>query len=357
MTRVFQVPPRDVDPSLLEEPAAILRSGGLVGFPTETVYGLGVSTRVASAVERLVDVKGRPGGKPFSYHLARVEEVSGIARVSPLAAKLLERYAPGPITLLLPSLEDPEKQVGVRVPANEIARKLIELAGAPLFVPSANPSGEPPALSGEDVLRYFDGKIDAVVDGGTTLLKEASTVVRVEDSGFQVLREGIITREMIHQCLEGRRILFVCTGNTCRSPMAAELFKKHLAAKLRKPLDELNELGYRVASAGTFAAEGSPPSEHAVTALEEMGCDLSRHYSQPVTLELLAECDHVYTMSSSHYQVLQRLCEELPRSARPRIDRLAEECITDPVGGDLETYRRCAAEIDSAIRRIVGVTT
>ena len=356
MTRVFQVPPRDVDPSLLEEPAAILRSGGLVGFPTETVYGLGASTAVSPAIERLIDVKGRPGGKPFSYHLARVDEISGIARVSSLAAKLLDRYAPGPITLLLPSLEDPKKEVGVRVPANEIARRLIELAGVPLFVPSANPSGKPPALSGEEVLRYFDGKIDAVVDAGTTLLKEASTVVRVQDSGFQVLREGIITREMIHQCIEGRRILFVCTGNTCRSPMAAELFKKHLAAKLGKPVDELNELGYRVSSAGTFAAEGSPPSDHAVTALREKGCDLSRHHSQPVTLELLAEYDHVYTMSSSHYQLLQRLSEELPRSARPRIDRLADECITDPVGGDLETYRRCADEIDSSIRRIVGIT-
>jgi tRNA threonylcarbamoyl adenosine modification protein (Sua5/YciO/YrdC/YwlC family) len=355
MTRVFQVPPRDVDPSLLEEAAGILRAGGVVGFPTETVYGLGASTRSPEGIERLMEIKGRPNGKPFSYHMARVEEIRDIAEVPPLAAKLLERYAPGPITLVLPSRHDPSLEVGVRVPANEIARKLIELVGAPLFVPSANPSGQPPALSSEEVLRYFDRKIDAVVDGGTALLKEASTVVRIAGSGYQVLREGIITKEMVHQCIEGRRILFVCTGNTCRSPMAAELFRKHLAKKLGKDADELNELGYRVGSAGTFAAFGSPPSEHAVTVLAELGLDLSRHHSQPVTPELLAGCDHVYTMSSTHYQVLQRLCEELPATARPRVDRLADECITDPVGGDLETYRRCAKEIEEAIRRILGV--
>jgi protein-tyrosine-phosphatase len=239
------------------------------------------------------------------------------------------------------------------VPANEIARKLIELAGAPLLVPSANPSGEPPAISAEEVLRYFDEAIEAVVDGGTVLLKQASTVVRIDEKGYEVLREGIITREMIHQLLEGRRILFVCTGNTCRSPMAMELYRKHLASKLGKARDELNELGYRIASAGTFATKGSRPSDHAVEALKEMDCDLSRHVAQPLTPELLAEVDRVYALGHSHFQVLERMIADMDPEARPHLDMLCEEGVMDPVGSDMETYRKCAQEIEAAILRIL----
>jgi protein-tyrosine phosphatase len=356
MTRVLQAPPSGFDLAPLEEAARILRSGGIVALPTETVYGLAASSRIPEAVEKLLRIKGRPDGKPFSYHLSSVDHIADLVEeVPPLARRLLERYAPGPITLVLPGRKEAGGGwVGVRIPGNEIARKVIELAGAPLFVPSANRSGEPPAIRAEEVLKVFDGEIDAIVDGGTSLLKEASAVVRVDESGYEVLREGIVTKEMIHQLLEGRRILFVCTGNTCRSPMAAEIFKKRLAEKLGKEPDELNELGYRILSAGTFAARGSPASEHAVTLLREMGCDLSRHSSRPLEPEMLAEADHIYALSHSHLQILQRLAAGMEPAARPRIDQLSPEGITDPVGGDMETYRQCAREIDAAIRRVLG---
>jgi tRNA threonylcarbamoyl adenosine modification protein (Sua5/YciO/YrdC/YwlC family) len=356
MTRVLQVPSSGFDPASLEEAAGILRSGGIVAIPTETVYGLAASSRIPEAVERLMKIKGRPVGKPFSYHLSSVDHIADLVEeVPPLARRLLERYAPGPITLVLPGKKDAGGGwVGVRVPGNEIARKVIELAGAPLFVPSANRAGEPPAVRADEVLKLFDGEIDTIVDGGPSLLKEASAVVRVDTSGYEVLREGIVTKEMIHQLLEGRRILFVCTGNTCRSPMAAEIFRKRLAEKLGKPPDELNELGYRILSAGTFAVRGSPASEHAVELLREMGCDLSRHSSRPLEPALLAEVDRVYALSHSHLQILQRMAANLEPAARPRIDQLSEESITDPVGGDMETYRQCAREIDDAIRRVLG---
>lgn len=355
MTRRFQVPSRDFDPQLLREPAEILRSGGIVAFPTETVYGLGVSSRVPDALHRLAHLKRRPEGKAFSYHLAHVGQVSDIVDdIPPMARILLKRYAPGPLTLVLPTGEGSQRHtVGVRVPANEIARKLIEMTGAPLFVPSANPSGKPPAICAEEVLRYFDEAIEAVVDGGTVLLKQASTVVQIDEKGYEVLREGIITREMIHQLLEGRRILFVCTGNTCRSPMAMELYKKHLAFKLGKAPDELNELGYRITSAGTFAVKGGRPTDHAVSALKEMGCDLSRHAAQPVTPELLAEVDRVYTLGHSHFHVIERIIAEMDPEVRPHLDMLCVEGVMDPVGSDMETYRKCAQEIEAAILSIL----
>ena len=352
---IFHVPPEDFDPKLLREPAEILRSGGIVAFPTETVYGLGASARQPEAVERLVRIKGRAADKPFSYHLASAAAISELpARVPPVARALIERYFPGPLTLVLPSdNEQSTATVGVRVPANEVARKLIELAGTPLFVPSANPAGQPPALCAAEVTGYFGRQIDAVVDGGEVLLKQASTVVLVDESGYKVLREGIITKDMIHQLLEGRRVLFVCTGNTCRSPMAAELFRKHLAARLDKEPDELNELGYRILSAGTFAAWGNRPTDNAVKALRERGCDLSHHISQPVTRDLLTSVNRVYTLGASHFKLLKGMTEEIEDLKRPQLSMLGTKGITDPVGGDLETYRRCAADIEETILKLL----
>ncbi len=243
--------------------------------------------------------------------------------------------------------------MGIRIPASEVARKIIELAGAPLLVPSANRSGQVPAVNAEEVAATFGEEIDAIVDSGEAPIKQASTVVRFDENGCEVLREGIVTKEMIHQLLHGRRALFVCTGNTCRSPMAAELFRKHLAARLGKAADELEELGYRIVSAGTFATYGSRSTEHAVTVLKEFGCDLSHHVSRPLTLELLAEVDHVYTLSRSHYDMVERMLQTLEPARRPKLSMLGADDIIDPVGGDLETYRECAREIESAILRIL----
>ncbi|MGQ9589215.1 MAG: L-threonylcarbamoyladenylate synthase [Planctomycetota bacterium] len=353
--RVIRVPQEGFDPEILREPAEILRAGGLVAIPTETVYGLAASAESPAGVERLVRAKGRPEGKPFAYHFATREDALAFLGPIPASARaLLDRYCPGPLTLVVDKdAPGGRSAVGVRVPANDIARAIIRLAGAPLLLPSANRSGGPPAVTAEEVAAIFGDEIDAIVDGGETAIRQPSTVVRVDESGYEVLREGIITKEMIHQLLHGRRVLFVCTGNTCRSPMAAELFRKHLAARLGKAPDELDELGYRILSAGTFATWGNRSADQAVAALEAFGCDLSRHVSRPLTLDLLAEVDQVYTLSRSHYELVQKMLESLDPAERPKLSMLQEEGIIDPLGGDLEAYRECAREIEKAILRVL----
>jgi protein-tyrosine-phosphatase len=130
--------------------------------------------------------------------------------------------------------------------------------------------------------------------------------------------------------------------------MAAALFRKHLAAKLGVPVSDLARLGYRIRSAGVFAAVGNLAADNAVLVMEEMGCDISDHRTQPLTEELANEADRIFALSTSHFQLAIQL---FPWTAE-KLSMIGDG-VTDPIGGDLETYRNCANEIDLALRKIV----
>jgi len=131
--------------------------------------------------------------------------------------------------------------------------------------------------------------------------------------------------------------------------MAEALFSKYLAGKLGKRVDELPELGYHITSAGTFAGWGSRASDGSLEAMKERGCEISTHISKPVTLELLREADRIYTMTASQRDVLQRL----DPVSTPRLGLLADEDVSDPIGGDLDVYRNCADQIETAVKRLI----
>ena len=194
--RVFTLKGPEPDREMIASAARLLRDGGLVAFPTETVYGLGADATNASALDRLNRVKGRPPGKPYSLHIHTISQLAPlVGSVSPAARALMERFWPGPLTVILPSKDG--TTVGFRLPDHPVARALLEACDRPIVAPSANRAGAPPPTDAQAVLAGLDGTIDCLLDGGPTALGRESTVVEVADGQIVVRREGAIPADDI----------------------------------------------------------------------------------------------------------------------------------------------------------------
>ncbi len=199
--RVFDVTGDVLDASVVAEAAAMLRRGGLVAFPTETVYGLGADATNPKAIARLTEVKGRPPEKPYSLHMHAPEQMRPFVRTIPSrAAALMERFWPGPLTIVLPSISG--QTVGFRLPDHPIARAFLKACDVPVAAPSANRSGSSPPRDAQAVLAALDGAFDGLLDGGPATLGRESTVVQVLNGTVEILREGVVSREAIFRCLK-----------------------------------------------------------------------------------------------------------------------------------------------------------
>jgi L-threonylcarbamoyladenylate synthase len=199
-TRLIPVDPSAPDAAALAEAAGILLDGGLVAFPTETFYGLGANATDRRAVARVFEVKGRPESKPLLVLVDSVRMVESLAlHVPDLARELMATHWPGPLTLVLraaaglpPELTAGTGTVGVRIPAHPVAVGLVRAAGFPVTGPSANPSGKEPPTSADGVRRFFEGMIEAILDGGPTAGGRPSTVLDVSAARPRLLREGAL---------------------------------------------------------------------------------------------------------------------------------------------------------------------
>lgn len=202
-TGIVSVDPDRPDAASMQAAGRIVGAGGLVAFPTESFYGLGADALDARAIARVFEVKGRPESKPLLVLVDSLDMVAALAASVPDGARaLMAHHWPGSLTLVLeagdrvpPALTGGTGTVGVRMPSHAVARALVRAAARPVTAPSANPSGEPPPVTAEAVRRYFEGRVELILDGGTTAGGAGSTVADCTVWPPRILRQGRVIVE------------------------------------------------------------------------------------------------------------------------------------------------------------------
>jgi L-threonylcarbamoyladenylate synthase len=240
-------PTKVFDTTNLAEAADILRSGGLVAFPTETVYGLGADATNDAACKAVYVAKGRPNDNPFIVHVCDLANVEKVAEVCSLARTLFENFSPGPIAVVMkrkPTISSIASagldSVGVRIPSHPVAQDFLKLCKVPVAAPSANTSGTLSPTTADMVLRDLSGRIDGVVKSDNIDCGLESTVVSVLDGNVRLLRSGAISLEQLEDCLEQKVEVAdeLRAGETVRSPGQKY---KHYSPKVPLELVEFSD--------------------------------------------------------------------------------------------------------------------
>ena len=348
--------PRDV----VHRAVQALVEGKLVVFPTETVYVVAASAFDERAVERLTHLCREPGSGPLTLAVKSVDEaLDYVPKIPRVGMRLARRCWPGPVTLqfndaqsdsliqrLPPKVREavaPEGVIRLRVPAHDLIASALRLLAGPLVVAGAHCPGEPDSVTAQEVLQRIGKKVDIVIDAGRCKLAQPSTIAFVDDQKIEIPRLGAVSETNLKRLASWIAVL-VCTGNTCRSPMAEVLLRKRIAEKLGCSLEDLEERGIMVMSAGIAATPGVRPAAEAVGAMKQRGLDLSMHESQPLTDRLVRFADIILTMTRSHRDAI---VSNFPDAAsRTHIISRNRGDVSDPIGGPADLYHRCADQID-----------
>jgi tRNA threonylcarbamoyl adenosine modification protein (Sua5/YciO/YrdC/YwlC family) len=349
-TEIIKIHPEYPEIDKIVQCAKIIRQGGLVIFPTETVYGIAADYNNPKAMERLREVKKREPGKHFSIHISQKELFTNYSSMTDQRLyKLIDEFWPGPLTVIIPAHEEGQT-VGIRMPKNEIAIHLIEASQCTMAAPSANFAGQPPPSTCDEALKDLDGLVDIAIDGGPAKFGQASSVVDFMGELPAVVREGAITQKEVDRITQKKVVLFVCTGNSCRSVMAEYLLKNEI--RDRNDVD--------VISAGTGVFLRASASAETISVLKKEGIDASMHQAQPINNILLHKADLILVMTKMHrVQVLERVASAEQRvyllrelASQPASGVLISE-IPDPMGRPAEVYEECMLTIKDAIDKVI----
>ncbi len=369
---LITINPRRISRAAMASVANTILKGGVVAYPTETVYGLGANAFDERAVRRVFRIKGRSEDKPFIVLVRHRRELTSLVKCIPPAAQtLMDRFWPDGLTLILEAssrlpavILGGDSSLAVRISGNRVVRALLDIVRVPITASSANLSGHPAPLTALEVQEQLGDRIDVILNAGKAPSAIPSTILDVRREPARLLRQGRVPLEVIQQVVavdsdalspSGRpaQILLVCMGNTCRSAMAEGLARKMLSASGMK--------GVRIRSAGTHAVAGEPVAPWArEVAWEEAGVDLSGHRARRLTRELLRKADLVLVMTLSQARSIQRMEPSFAHktyllTSFPKTHRGTAEDIADPMGGSRRAYRQAFVAIRRELERILPV--
>ncbi|HEX7010742.1 MAG TPA: Sua5/YciO/YrdC/YwlC family protein, partial [Phycisphaeraceae bacterium] len=299
--QVALVQPNDLKQAqaVAEQAAAVLKEGGLVVFPTETVYGVGASAASDRGVQALRDLKSQGEPRAFAIHLPDPMAAERYVDWSnPPLRRLVRKVFPGPVTLVVDVPEEVIAQklrllglpphcrdrlyrggtVTLRCPDHGLTQQILGAIDAPVIAGAASLPGRRAPRDAAEALENLEGRVDLVIDGGRSRYAKPSTVVRVSGQGahstIRVEREGVYDERFMRKLMRWTMLL-ICSGNTCRSPMAQAIARRMLAEQRGIAEEDLPAAGIRVLSAGVGAIPGMPANPHAVEAMAKQGIDLT----------------------------------------------------------------------------------
>jgi len=352
-TRIFKVDPFSPSQEYIQEAVSCLCDGQVICLPTDTVYGLGCNYLSEKARERIYEIKGRSFSKPLAIAVYDVSLIENFIFPLPLwVYKVADNLLPGPLTVVLPYLES--ETLAFRIPSSLLCLRILEEFSNPIWLTSANRSGYEDCFSGEEVIKEFNGVVDLIIDEGETRFRQPSTVIRMGNEEIEIIRQGPITKDQLMRVVTTKNIMFVCTGNSCRSVMAEALFSKYVG-KLRPEL----EGKIKCMSCGTTTIEGLPASDSTLEILKrEEGIDFSTHKATECGFWNLKRQDVIFVAQQNHLRYIK---ENYPYF-KDKVYLLLEYVdlpfeggydIPDPIGRSDEFYYRILALIKEAVMRLI----